>query len=123
MAESGYGCVFGDCMTTPNHLLTTLNPPSTVSLCDEHYAPGLIPLLAAELGVDPGKFYGSVERFLAREAKEAARAVAGAQAAEAAKGSDGPPSPEAGQHQGDDHHGLSGVALPMDNGNASVVQP
>lgn len=89
MAEMGYGCVFGDCTVQPNHMVTTINPASTISTCDEHYAPALIPLLAAELGVDPGKFYARVERWLAAEAKEAAKALADAQAAEAAEGSQG----------------------------------
>jgi hypothetical protein len=90
MAEMGYGCVFGDCTTQPNHMITTINPASTISTCDEHYPPSLIPLLAAELGVDPTEFYANVERFLAREAKKAGRALADAHAAGAAKGSQGP---------------------------------
>lgn len=90
MAEMGYGCVFGDCTAQPNHMITTISPASTISTCDEHYAPALIPLLAAELGVDPGQFYANTERFLDREAKKAERALAEAQAAEAAKGSQGP---------------------------------
>lgn len=90
MAEMGYGCVFGDCLKAPNHLITTINPSATVTLCDEHYAPGLIPLLAAELGVDPGDFYANVERYVNRKAKDAERALADAQAQEAAKGSQGP---------------------------------
>ncbi len=90
MAEMGYGCVFGDCQTQPNHMITTINPPSTISTCDEHYPPSLIPILAAELGVDPGEFYAYVEKYLAREAKKAERALADAQAAEAAQGSQGP---------------------------------
>lgn len=89
MAEMGYGCVFGDCTTQPNHMITTINPASTISTCDEHYAPSLIPLLAAELGVDPSEFYVMVEKYLAREAKKAAQALADAQAAEAAEGSQG----------------------------------
>lgn len=87
MAEMGYGCVFGDCTVQPNHMITTINPASTISTCDEHYAPALIPLLASELGVDPGEFYSKVERWLAAEAKKAAKDLADAQAAEAAKDS------------------------------------
>lgn len=102
MADMGYGCVFGDCRQQVNHLITTISPPSSVSLCDEHYAPGLIPLLAAELGVDPGDFYTNTERFLDREAKKAERAVADAQAAESAKGSGGPAPAGDDQHQDDD---------------------
>lgn len=87
MAEMGYGCVFGDCQAQPNHMVTTINPPSTISTCDEHYPPALIPLLAAELGVDPGEFYSKVERWLAAEAKKVAKDLADAQAAQTAEGS------------------------------------
>lgn len=89
MAEMGYGCVFGDCTVQPNHMVTTINPASTISTCDDHYAPSLIPILAAELGIDPGDFYTTVEKYLAKLAREAAKALADAQAAEAAKGSQG----------------------------------
>jgi hypothetical protein len=109
MAEMGYGCVFGDCTAQPNHMITTINPASTISTCDEHYAPSLIPLLAAELGTDPVEFYAKVERWLAAEAKKAERALAEAQAAEAAKGSQGPADQaeadgarDAGQRRSDD---------------------
>lgn len=95
MAETGYGCVFGDCTSPIDHILTTLSTGASVSLCAEHYAPGLIPLLAAELGVDPGDFYGHVERYLARETKKAEKALADAQAVKVAKGSQGPaPAPD-----------------------------
>lgn len=84
-----------------NHILTTLSPPATVELCDEHYGPGLIPLLAAELGVDPGPFYTNVERYLARESKKAGKAVADAQAAEADQ-ADGPPVGDSATPSDDD---------------------
>lgn len=119
MAEMGYGCVFGDCQLQPNHMITTINPPSTISTCGEHYAPSLIPILAAELGVDPGDFYGNVERYLAREAKKADKALADAQAAEAAKGSQGPSTQDetpAPDHdlgpEIDDQGGMSEVPYP-----------
>jgi hypothetical protein len=35
--------VFGDCTTQPNHMITTINPASTISTCDEHYPPSLGP--------------------------------------------------------------------------------
>lgn len=89
MAEMGYGCVFGDCTAQPNHMITTINPASTISTCDDHYPASLIPLLAAELGIDPGDFYTTVEKYLAKLAREAAKALAEAQAAEAAEGSQG----------------------------------
>lgn len=73
-----------------NHIITRLSPPATVELCDEHYGPGLIPLLADELGVDPGPFYAHVEKYIKREAAKADRALAEAQAGAAAEGSEGP---------------------------------
>lgn len=107
MAESGYGCVFGDCRAPINHLVTTMDSGATVSLCDEHFPAGLIPLLAAELGVDPGDFYGHVEKYLKAQAKKAERELADAQAAEAAKGSQPPAaSPGGDQGQGHDDHGI-----------------
>lgn len=84
-----------------NHIITTLSPPSTVELCDEHYGPGLIPLLGVELGFEPGDFYGRVEKWMTAEAKKAARVLADAQAAAEAEGSEGPPAEGGDEHQGD----------------------
>jgi len=106
MAATGFGCEFGDCPLAPVHLITNISNGATVSLCDDHYAPGLIPLLAAALGVDPGDFYAQVERYLKAQAKKADKALADAQAATAVKGSKDPAaSPDGGQaddHQADD---------------------
>lgn len=112
MANTGYGCEFGDCVTPPNHLLTTLSPAATVSLCDEHYAPGLIPLLAAELGVDPGDFYANVERYLAREAKKAAAALEAANAAVAAEKQSRDAAGTGDDDQGDDATARVSAARP-----------
>lgn len=104
-----------------NHILTTLSPPATVELCDEHYGPGMIPLVAAELGVDPGDFYGNIERFIARETKKADRALADAQAAEATEGSGGPAGGEAaggpahGQDPATDEDPATGDMVPLDD--------
>lgn len=95
MAETGYGCVFGDCTQQVAHIITDITNGASVSLCAEHYGPGMIPLLAAELGIEPMVFYADVERILAREAKKAAKAVADAQAAQAAEGSAAPSEPPA----------------------------
>lgn len=117
MAEMGYGCVFGDCTFQPNHIITTLDTGASVSLCDEHYPAGLIPLLAAELGVDPGDFYANVERYLAREAKKAEKALADARAAEAAQGSQGPAAPGEDGDQADEPEDAH-----TDNMNAGVPE-
>ena len=76
-------CDFGEPVHGRNWILTRLMPPTTVELCDEHMAPGLIGLLAADLGVEYGDLYGAIEKFLARESKKAEKDLAAAQAAEA----------------------------------------
>lgn len=83
MAGSGYGCTWGDCGNQVAYIITILTQGETVSLCAEHYAPGLIPVLAGELGVDAHRFYAEVERFLKYEEKRAAKELAAAQAAAA----------------------------------------
>jgi len=106
MAASGFGCEFGDCPLGPTHLITTITNGATVALCDDHYGPGLIPLLASELGVDPGDFYSQVERYLKRQAAKADKDLADAQAAKSAKGSKAPAeSPDRGQDPDDDQAG------------------
>ena len=99
-----------------NWILTRLSPPVTVELCDEHLAPGLIGLLAADLGVEFADLYGAIERFLAREAKKADKALADAQAAEG-QAPDGlvPDAPG-----GDDDPGSPEV---IDNDGVTVVVP
>lgn len=111
MAEIGYGCVFGDCATQPNHLVTTMTPAVTLAFCDEHYPAGLIPLLAAELGVDPGPFYSHVEKYIAREHKKAEKAQAEAETA-MPSGDDELPDHYSGYDDGDaadDQGGMSEV--------------
>lgn len=101
MAEQGYGCVFGDCPKAINHLITTINPAASVELCDEHYVVGLIPIVAAELGLDPGEFYGQVEKIVNREQAKAAKALAAAEAAKAAEDAKPPDTVDGDEHQGD----------------------
>lgn len=113
MAEAGYGCVFGDCPKQFTQMITNITNGATVTLCEEHYAPGLIPILASELGVDPGDFYAVVERYLKRQQSKADKDLADAQAAAAAvKGSKAPaaspddhqaPDDDDDDHQADDH--------------------
>lgn len=79
-------CDFDDPAHGRNWILTRLNPPVTVELCDEHLAPGMIGLLAADLGVEYADLYTAIEKFLAREAKKAEKDLAAAQAAEAEQG-------------------------------------
>lgn len=95
-----------------NHILTTLNPPASVELCDDHYGPGLIPLLAAELGVEPGPFYAHVEKYLKREAAKADRALADAQAVEAVEGSQGSSPADTDDHQADEDLSRVSAARP-----------
>lgn len=77
-----YGCALGDATHQVNWLITHLNPPLTISVCDDDFPVAVIPLLASSLGVDQGRLYESVKRFTDREAAREARA-AEATAAEA----------------------------------------
>lgn len=79
--STDYGCALGDGTHRVNWLITHLQPPMTISLCDDDFPVGVIPLLAAELGVDPGRLYDSVKRFVDRE--QARQAKTGHKAAEA----------------------------------------
>lgn len=87
---SDSACDFDEPAHGRNWILTRLSPPVTVELCDEHLAPGMIGLLAADLGVEYGGLYGTIEKFLAREAKKAEKDLAAAQAAEAEQASSEP---------------------------------
>lgn len=82
MTAPGYGCAFDD----PNPvrwLITNLANGSTVSLCEDDFPVGMIPLIAAHLGVDPGRLYEAIKRFVDREAaREAKTAAATARPAE-----------------------------------------
>lgn len=80
----GY-CDFGEERHGRNWILTRLSPPTTIELCDEHIGPGLIPLLAAELGVDFDRLYTGIQKILERESKQVAKELAAAEAAEAAQ--------------------------------------
>lgn len=91
MAAAGYGCEWGDCKRPVAHLLTDMRTGATVSLCEEDYGPGLIPILANELGVDAQSLYSHVEKFLKSEAKKAEKELEAAKAAAAE------------EHQGQDH--------------------
>ena len=90
MADVGFGCIWGDCAVQPVHLITDLRDGATVSLCDDHYAPGLIPLMGAALGVDPMAFYAHIEKYVKAQNAKAERELASAQAAAAVKGSKAP---------------------------------
>lgn len=109
MAEQGYGCIWGDCTANVAHIHTDITTGNSISLCTEHNGPGLIPLLAAELGVDPGEFYAAVERFLKQAQKKADKALADARAAQAGQGSQGPAAPVC-QYCGE----------PLDNGESHL---
>lgn len=75
---AGYGCAREECANKVNWIITRISPPGTISACDEDMPMFVIPLLAGELGVDPGKFYDSVKRFTDREAARLAKAAAAA---------------------------------------------
>lgn len=84
--STDYGCALGGPDHKVNWLITHLQPAMTISLCDEDFPLGVIPLLASELGVDPGRLYDSVKRFVDREqAREAREQAAAAEAIDQAE--------------------------------------
>lgn len=86
MSATGYGCALGDDSHQVNWLITRIRPAVTISLCDEDFPVGIIPVLASELGVDGGRLYDTIKRFIdreqAREQKEHDQAEADAMASE-----------------------------------------
>lgn len=86
MTNLGYGCAGDDCPNPVNWLLTHMQPPGTLSVCDDHLPVFAIGMLAAHLGVDAGKLYDVVKRHVDREAAKQAKAAEQAQAAEQAAG-------------------------------------
>jgi hypothetical protein len=122
MAEQGYGCIWGDCAQPVAVIITTLTNGASVSLCGEHYGPGMIPLLAAELGVDPGDFYANVEGYLKRAQKKADKALADARSGDADQGSQGPAVVQCGYCGEPLDDGESHVhAGQLDQGDAQVT--
>ena len=76
MTSLGYGCAGEDCRNPVNWLLTHMNPPATISVCDDHYPVFAIGMLAAELGVDTGRLYDVIRKHVDREAKRLAAEAA-----------------------------------------------
>lgn len=111
MNATGYGCALGDDSHQVNWLITRIRPAVTISLCDEDFPVGIIPVLASELGVDGGRLYDTIKRFVdrenAREQEEHDQAEADAMASEpdpAPPGDEHDPGPEV-----DDQGGMSEV--------------
>lgn len=77
-------CDFTDEVHGRNWIITRLSPPVTIELCDEHLAPGLTPIIAAELGIEFETLYMNLDRLLKKEAVRAAKELAAAEQAEAA---------------------------------------
>lgn len=70
---SGIPCTFGDDHPPAAVLMTWLETGATVNMCPDDLAPGLINILATDLGVEPLAFYESVKRYVDRAAKKAAK--------------------------------------------------
>lgn len=82
----GYECERDGCTRAVNWLLTRISPAGTISSCDDDAAPFMIGLLATELGVDGGRLYDAIKRFVDKEATKAAKVAADAyDAAQAAE--------------------------------------
>lgn len=68
-----------------NHILTTISPPATIELCDDHQVVGLLGILAVLLGVDPEGLRGAIEKYINAQVRAAEKEMAKAQAAEQAR--------------------------------------
>lgn len=75
---AGYACQFGDDNHPAQWLITHLQPPGTITVCEDDFPMAVIHLLAVQLGADPEKLYDTVKRHVdreaARQAKEADKA-------------------------------------------------
>lgn len=85
---AGYECIGEDCPKPVNWLVTHMNPPGTLAICDDDFPVIVIPVLAQALGVDPGRLYDVIRKHVDREAKAAAKALEAAEAAEAQAAAD-----------------------------------
>lgn len=75
MMASGIQCQF--CESAPaSVLMTWLSNGASVMSCDDDLAPALINVLATDLGVEPGKLYETVKRFVDRAVKAEAAGAA-----------------------------------------------
>lgn len=71
---SGMQCQF--CESAPaTVLMTWLSNGASVTICDDDLAPALINVLATDLGVEPGKLYETVKRFVDKAVKAEAAAA------------------------------------------------
>jgi hypothetical protein len=94
-------CDYGDEPHGRNWILTRLNPPISLELCDEHSPVGLLYLAAAELGMDGNEFYGKVVKIVDQAAAKAEKDLKAAQAAQAASDPNAPDDPGRGFDQPD----------------------
>lgn len=83
----GYECQLHDGQANATIIVTWLANGATLSVCPDCFAPGMINVLAVDLGVDPTKFYDHVKRFVDKAARDAAKEVQ--QATDAATTADG----------------------------------
>lgn len=82
MSTPGYGCALGDDTHQVTWLVTHLKPASTISLCEDDFAIGLIHLIATDLGTDPERLYDAIKKHVDREAARQAKADARAAVAD-----------------------------------------
>lgn len=70
---SGIPCTFDENHAPAAVLITWLETGATINLCPDDVAPGLINILATDLGIEPLPFYENVKRYVDRMAKKAAK--------------------------------------------------
>lgn len=105
---SGYMCDFHEDQHGARFIFMDAATGASISWCPDAFPPGILPILAAELGVEPVPFYEHVRKYVDREAKKAARADVEAQVREVAK--------EGGYSEGD----IQSATESLVNGNGPM---
>lgn len=72
---AGYACMAEGEPHAARWLFTSLDPPATITACDDDLALLLIPVLAANLEIDQTRLYDAIKRHVDRETAKAAKAV------------------------------------------------
>lgn len=75
MAGAGITCQFCE-SNSAEVLMTWLSNGASVAACPDDLAPALINVLAVDLGVDPGKFYDHIKRYVDKQVKAEAAGAA-----------------------------------------------
>jgi hypothetical protein len=104
--SNGYGCEFCDGKRPVQWLLTNLAAGATLSACAEDFPVALIPVLAGELGADPGRMYDAIKAVVDAEAAQVTAETTAGGTVVPQPGPGQPATPGPGNGQPDDPPGM-----------------